>query len=123
MIAVALLLAAAIQADLPPAIPHPLEPGAACTECHGAEIQGGVPAIPHKVRGYCQSCHVAGGKSRSSPEGKKAHRKTRVGLPPAIPHAVFMRENCQACHGKDRHPGMRKNPHPERVNCMACHST
>jgi cytochrome c-type protein NapB len=51
------------------------------------------------------------------PRGARAY----PGAPPALPHPVFMRENCQACHGRERHPGMRRNPHPGRADCRSCH--
>ena len=41
--------------------------------------------------------------------------------PPVIPHKVFMRENCQACHAG---PAARKEirtEHPERAQCRQCH--
>jgi len=113
-----------LQPFAPPPIPHPLDPGAACTDCHGRARQGGIPAIPHQVRGWCQSCHVADAvkpvrrqPAAPGPRGARAY----PGAPPAIPHPVLMRENCQACHGRERHPGMRRNPHPGRADCKACH--
>jgi predicted CXXCH cytochrome family protein len=43
------------------------------------------------------------------------------GAPPTIPHKVFMRENCGACHVG---PGAREEiltTHPERTRCRQCH--
>lgn len=135
----ALLLAAAaalpslaaprMHAYAPPPIPHPVDKDAACTSCHGREIQGGIPAIPHRVQGWCPSCHVAQEPARDfrpnrfkgEPPLKARGRRAYPGAPPSIPHPVFMRENCQACHGRERHPGMRANPHPGRADCRACH--
>jgi cytochrome c-type protein NapB len=134
-----------MQPFAPPPIPHAAHPDAACTDCHGGRRQDGIPAIPHQVRGWCQSCHVydtnavkGGPRARtarspsplSPPQGVQAEpghpvsvRGARAfpGAPPAIPHPVLMRENCQACHGRERHPGMRRNPHPGRADCKSCH--
>lgn len=107
----------------PPPIPHALHEGAACTDCHGAERKDGVPAIPHRVKGWCQACHVPDPRAkagRSFPGPGRGVRAT-PGAPPALPHPVHMRENCQACHGRERHPGMRRNPHPGRSDCRSCH--
>ncbi|MDR3672201.1 MAG: hypothetical protein P4L36_15235 [Holophaga sp.] len=114
-----------MQPFAPPPIPHAPHPDAACTDCHGNRRQGGVPAIPHQVRGWCQSCHMqdAPAKGRrgvpfmGEPRGARAY----PGAPPTIPHPVFMRENCQACHGRERHPSLRRNPHPGRADCKSCH--
>jgi cytochrome c-type protein NapB len=41
--------------------------------------------------------------------------------PPVIPHGVFMREDCAACHdGVAARPEIRCT-HPERLNCVQCH--
>jgi cytochrome c-type protein NapB len=41
--------------------------------------------------------------------------------PPVIPHGVFMREDCAACHeGVPGRPEIRCS-HPERMNCRQCH--
>ena len=114
-----------MQPFAPPPIPHAAHPDAACTDCHGDRRQDAVPAIPHQVRGWCQSCHVydaplkgrRGQPFKGEPRGVRAY----PGAPPAIPHPVLMRENCQACHGRERHPGLRRNPHPGRADCKSCH--
>jgi nitrate reductase (cytochrome), electron transfer subunit len=127
MSALALLLVLAasgpVRTYAPPPIPHALDQGA-CASCHGPERSGGVPGVPHRAAGYCQSCHVAGPSTKASKGKPSRHaRGTRAypGAPPGVPHEVFMREHCLACHGREVHPGMRRNPHPERPNCVYCH--
>ncbi len=123
-----------MTAATPPIIPHKLDPDAACADCHGPTRKGGTPGIPHRVQGYCQACHVPQTKAPAwkanarwdaeglakLPVGMRGGRAT-PGAPPSIPHAVHMRESCLACHGDERRPGMRKNPHPQRPHCQACH--
>ena len=123
------LAAPRIHAYAPPVIPPAVEASAACTDCHGKAINGGVPAIPHRAGGDCRSCHVAQEAARpfraNRFKGEKPLRgrgaRAYPGAPPSLPHPVLMRENCQACHGREVHPGMRRNPHPERANCLSCH--
>ncbi len=121
----------------PPVIPHaPL--GAACIECHTAEGKespglGFAPANPHthKVGATrnCRQCHVFSEAAESFVEsefvglrqGLRRGDRLFNGAPPVIPHAVFMRENCAACHsGATARPEIRCT-HPERVNCGQCH--
>ena len=118
-----------LHAQAPPTIPHRVDPQTACTACHGPERQGGVPGVPHTAGGFCQSCHVPQeatapyrtnafkGEVPSRARGRRPH----LGAPPSLPHPVFMREHCLACHGRERHPGLRANPHPDRPNCASCH--
>ena len=118
-----------MHAYAPPTIPHPVDKSAACTDCHGQEISGGVPAIPHRTAGFCPSCHLAQQPAKSfrpntfkqAPPGPARGTRATPGAPPGVPHPVFMRENCQACHGRTVHPGMGRNPHPERAHCLSCH--
>lgn len=118
-----------LHAYAPPVIPHDLHKGASCTDCHAREISGGVPAVPHKAGGWCQSCHVPSSAAapfranafKGEPVSHARGARAYPGAPPALPHAVAMRENCLACHGREAHPGMRRNPHPGRANCLSCH--
>jgi nitrate reductase cytochrome c-type subunit len=41
--------------------------------------------------------------------------------PPVIPHGVFMREACAACHEGVAARSEIRCTHPERVNCLQCH--
>lgn len=111
----------------PPVIPHPLEKGQACTECHGV-ADSGAPALPHRPIANCQACHIEQQAVRPfRPNGFKAEKEARgpnratfPGAPPAVPHHVYMREVCVACHGKEPRHGA-KGPHPERAACLQCH--
>ena len=111
----------------PPVIPHAVEKGTACTDCHGVEGSG-APALPHRFVPNCTACHIEQTQAadfrpnrfEAEPERPGPNRATFKGAPPAIPHHLQMREHCVACHGTDARPGV-KHPHPERPNCTACH--
>jgi len=112
----------------PPVIPHPLEKGQACTECHGV-ADSGAPALPHRLIANCRACHIEQQEAVRPfrPNGFKAEKEARgpnraafPGAPPAIPHHVQMREVCVACHGAEPRHGA-KGPHPERTACLQCH--
>jgi len=121
----------------PPVIPH--EPfGAPCESCHGGEGPevadlGYPPRAPHdQTAGMaftrCRQCHVFQATDglfrqtrftglRRVELGARAHPLA----PPAIPHPVFMREDCLSCHAG---PGAReaiRTTHPERTRCLQCH--
>jgi len=123
----------------PPVIPHaPLN--ITCTECHTASGKeapplGYAPANPHaKTSGisgtrYCQQCHVFrrqeelfrendfGGLAQQFGKADRLH----PGAPPVIPHRLFMRENCTACHsGPVARPEILCR-HIDRKNCRQCH--
>ena len=123
----------------PPVIPHkPLN--ISCIECHtvtGKEAPplGFAPANPHAwtsgISGtrYCQQCHVFRQQDELFDEsdfvGVTQHfaKADRLypGAPPVIPHRVFMRENCAACHsGPVARPEIRC-AHMERHHCRQCH--
>lgn len=111
----------------PPIIPHPVEVGTACTDCHGVDGSG-APALPHRLIPNCQACHIEqkavkpfkGNAFKAGPERPGPNRARYAGAPPAIPHHTLMREVCVACHGKEPRHGA-KNPHPDRPNCTQCH--
>ena len=122
-----------------PIIPH--EPlSGKCVTCHTTEGThrpplGFAPANPHtKTVGLsadsrCRQCHVhrnttevfvenefrRGALTRTG--GTRAHAKA----PPTIPHGLFMRTDCNACHsGPAARPEIRCS-HPERSRCVQCH--
>lgn len=128
----------------PPVIPHAIDTlkSSACTSCHGEDanlvIGGKRPAeISHPWITNCTSCHVpadglrevtAPADSRLVVEnpftGKSSagHGPRAYGTaPPTMPHAVWMRQNCMACHGPGREQAIRTS-HPERRNCLQCHA-
>ena len=123
----------------PPVIPHP-PLNITCVECHtntGKEAPplGFAPANPHATTSglsrtsNCRQCHVFGSQTDVfeatefvglRQQFAKADR-LYPGAPPVIPHAVFMRENCNACHsGPVARPEIRCS-HPLRSNCNQCH--
>ncbi|HEX9081603.1 MAG TPA: hypothetical protein VF768_04945 [Holophagaceae bacterium] len=111
----------------PPVIPHAVERGTACTDCHGVEGSG-APDLPHRMIPNCMACHLEQTKAkafrpnrfRAEAERPGPNRSRIPGAPPAIPHHVRMRERCLACHGSSPRHGA-KAPHPDRVACTQCH--
>lgn len=123
-------------AGAPPAMPHP-PLGAACISCHGGdpihvEGLGLSPASPHRNEGqmgHCRQCHVAvetSGRFRANEfsglrPGVERGRRAHPLAPPTIPHRVFMRENCLACHGGPAARPEFRTSHEDRVHCRQCH--
>ncbi len=123
----------------PPTIPHaPM--GAECTACHndrGLAVQGVgfAPPSPHELTpglsstSRCEQCHVYKrseelfAESEFVPLAQDLRRGTRLypGAPPVMPHAVNMRENCQACHAGPAAREEIRCTHPERARCGQCH--
>ncbi|MCB9919716.1 MAG: hypothetical protein H6832_15035 [Planctomycetes bacterium] len=123
----------------PPTIPHaPF--GIACTSCHnriGMEVPnvGFAPPMPHEETSglaaisRCNQCHVyktSDAVFRPSsfvgrPQDLRKGTKQHEGAPPVIPHPVFMRENCQACHTGNAAREEIRCTHPERTRCLQCH--
>ncbi|MFN0006973.1 MAG: hypothetical protein ACKVXR_03620 [Planctomycetota bacterium] len=123
----------------PPVIPH-AEFGAECTSCHGdqgIEVEGvgySVPSPHERTAGLsaisrCTQCHVfrrtdeefvANGFAGLEQDLRPGTRQHAL-APPTLPHPVFMRENCAACHtGPAAREGIRCS-HPERSRCLQCH--
>ncbi|MCA9123822.1 MAG: hypothetical protein H6822_15035 [Planctomycetaceae bacterium] len=123
----------------PPTIPHP-PLGATCTACHtktGSSRPGVgfAPANPHigtPAEGAvqnCNQCHVfknpvalvVASNFAGRPQDLRLGSRLYRGAPPVMPHAKFMRENCNACHRGDAARPEIRCSHPERSNCMQCH--
>jgi hypothetical protein len=123
----------------PPVIPHP-RLGASCTECHTATgksvpERGFAPANPHMLTtglsqtANCRQCHVfRSGDDLFQPSEftglpQSLHPGDRLceHAPPVMPHSVFMRENCVACHGGPAARPEIRCSHPERARCTQCH--
>ena len=123
----------------PPVIPHrPM--GMTCTQCHserGMDVAdvGFAPPMPHELTAglsamsRCMQCHVYRTTDASFVatrfEGlrqnlRKGRRLTDLS-PPVLPHPVFMRENCIACHSGPAAREEIRTPHPERTRCLQCH--
>ena len=122
----------------PPIIPH-VAFGASCTECHnerGVAVPdvGFAPASPHSQTAgmqfaRCRQCHAfqnVPGVFRASrfrgllKDATAAHRAHAL-APPVIPHSVFMREDCLACHTGAAAREEIRTTHPERERCQQCH--
>lgn len=123
----------------PPVIPH--DPvGAACIQCHdedGLAVPdlGFAPPCPHEAtRGLsalsnCRQCHVyqateavfVANQFRGVPQDLRRGKRLNEFAPPVMPHPVFMRENCHACHDGPAAREEIRCPHPERTNCRQCH--
>lgn len=123
----------------PPTIPHPIAQGGMpeCLACHedGLRIRdAAAPAMSHSEHSSCTQCHVVaadpvpGGDSvalsanafdglDASPAGPRAWSIA----PPQIPHATWMRERCESCHGPNGRDAL-KSTHPSRENCVQCHA-
>ena len=123
----------------PPVIAHPPQSGK-CVTCHTPEGShkpplGFAPANPHtKTPGMseesrCRQCHAFRHTDEvfvesdfesvvlTNVHGTRAH----VTAPPTIPHALNMRNDCNACHsGPSARPEIRCT-HPERTRCTQCH--
>lgn len=123
----------------PPIIPHPLADAASfggrtCLACHGdggwvERFEAYAPVVPHPDLLNCLQCHVARQTedlfrtSRFVPAPRPAIGRTALsGSPPPIPHDLFMRDNCLACHAGPGAVREIRVTHPERVNCRQCHA-
>ncbi len=123
----------------PPVIPH-VSQGAACGSCHNdrgmaVEALGFAPPSPHlgtsteHLTIRCRQCHVFG-TSRDVfvandfvglPQNLRPGGRLSPISPPTIPHGVFMRENCLACHAGPAAREEMRTTHPERTRCRQCH--
>lgn len=123
----------------PPVIAHPPQSGK-CVRCHTATGAarpplGLAPANPHQntsgvnAESNCRQCHAF----QKSDEVFVQNDFETVAVamsgsrawshaPPTIPHRLFMREACAACHtGEAAHPELRCT-HPNRSRCLQCHA-
>jgi cytochrome c-type protein NapB len=123
----------------PPVIPHkPL--GGSCTTCHNSTARevpsvGIAPPNPHRHTpglsdsANCRQCHVFQTRTdtwvasdfQPFPQDLRRGDRLFAQAPPVLPHRVFMREDCAACHtGEASRPEIRCT-HSERLNCVQCH--
>jgi len=130
-------------AGAPPTIPHPIDQRGYpdCRHCHerGLRVDDRHAAmLSHEPYESCTQCHTtsdpapppAGAAPRadlasslaSSFEGRQERTGERAypGAPPTMPHASFMRERCESCHGV-LGVGIRTT-HPWRSSCPQCHA-
>ena len=125
----------------PPVIPHPRQSGR-CIHCHDLTAReiptlGIAPANPHQATAgmssdaRCVQCHLfRQGQDEfrpsefigltAAPSGAP-HNRATPGAPPTVPHALFMREACTACHSAAVADEKRRCMHTDRVRCVQCH--
>ncbi len=125
----------------PPVPPHD-DFGMTCTECHnmeGMEVPGVgyAPPSPHEgtmglsAVSRCRQCHVFSVTDAMFSENGfvgltqdlRRGRRLNPHAPPVIPHPVFMRENCAACHAGPSAREEIRTSHPDRIRCRQCHVT
>ena len=123
----------------PPVIPHE-NMGMGCMNCHterGMSLPdvGFAPPMPHEITtglsamSNCTQCHVfreteevfRGNGFEGLLQDLRAGRQAHALAPPVMPHPVFMRENCSACHTGPAAREEIRCDHPERVRCAQCH--
>ncbi|MCC6969530.1 MAG: hypothetical protein IT434_04840 [Phycisphaerales bacterium] len=122
----------------PPVVPHATTDMnvQTCRACHGQGLRAGdktARMMAHASMTSCTQCHVEAENSflpdqpvppstfvgyRSSGYGGT---RAWAGAPPVMPHPVFMRTNCVACHGEFGYDGWRPD-HLSRTNCFQCHA-
>lgn len=123
----------------PPVIPHAAFEST-CVSCHNEEGVavpgvGFSPPSPHVATAglsaisRCEQCHVRAqshtpwvantfaGLRQDLRKGLRLHAEA----PPVMPHPVFMRENCAACHTGPAAREAIRTTHPERTHCRQCH--
>ncbi len=121
----------------PPGVPHPIDEqsAASCLSCHqaGMKLEGRTASVmSHQKHTSCTQCHVPmAGRPGAAKQGRansfvglpsaESGPRAWQGAPPAVPHPVFMRENCASCHGLTGAEGLRTT-HPERASCLQCHA-
>lgn len=127
-------------AGAPPVIPHAVEAlgRQICVKCHGPRglvTASGLrarpsPHAPNVIA--CRQCHVeqlpdAGRMVRGTSvtwrglEPRPVQPRANPTGPPVIPHRLFMRENCEACHGRAGEPELQVD-HAKRIACLTCHA-
>ena len=123
----------------PPVIPHERFESS-CTQCHNLEGVsvpgvGFSPPSPHEATSgmsamsRCEQCHVfrqtdtVFAESRFAGLNQDLRKGQRLNpvAPPVMPHSVFMRENCTACHSGAAAREAIRTSHPDRVRCGQCH--
>lgn len=112
-----------------PVTPHPDMP--ACLQCHvGRDEVTGVSLPDLDPNTVCRQCHAPGATARwmeASVDWRPlawttpAPRSALAGAP-SIPHELFFRGNCLACHSGPAAVAEIRTAHPEWGNCRQCHA-
>lgn len=121
----------------PPTMKHPASFAKTknCLDCHGQNFKLGdrlARPMPHPYLINCEQCHVeetseifeVGEETKNYFAGLQPLQggsRSYDGAPPVMPHSIFMRTNCLACHGSQGYAGLQTD-HPERRNCTQCHA-
>ena len=122
----------------PPHIPHAVSKEMKikqnCNVCHEKggyvpHLQAFTPVTPHPDYVNCLQCHGLNEgpglfketmwEKMNPPALKKS---ALPGGPLQVPHSLQYRQNCQACHSGPAAMVEIRSPHPERVNCIQCHT-
>jgi nitrate reductase (cytochrome), electron transfer subunit len=110
-----------------PVTPHP--GFSQCLQCHVPDDRlVGLP-FPHgDGEQVCAQCHVLDAPAPmfvaldwAAPAWPEPGQAALPGAPPAIPHELQLRGNCQACHAGPGAIEEIRTTHPERANCRQCH--
>ena len=120
----------------PPTMAHPASFAKTknCLDCHGQNFRLGdrlARPMPHPYMISCQQCHVEQTSELFDVVNETKNyfvglqpvqggSRSYEGAPPVMPHTIFMRTNCLACHGSQGYAGLQTD-HPERRNCTQCH--
>jgi cytochrome c-type protein NapB len=111
-----------------PVTPHPDMP--ACLQCHvGRDEVTGVNLPDLDPGTVCRQCHLPGAAAWSVEglvnwrpmEWPRVEAAGNPADPPAVPHGLFFRENCLACHSGPSAVREIRTGHPERAACRSCH--
>ena len=111
-------------------MPHPFY--ASCTQCHVEQNASYAEAsatyenafvgraVPADDRNVAAKASRAASYTAWMREALQNRDPAVDWVPPVVPHAIWMREDCLSCHGRTAAPGMECS-HPWLVNCMRCH--
>ncbi len=94
------------------------------------------PPSPHDLtpglstEANCRQCHVfiqtpelfVASRFTGMPQDLRRGERLFEGAPPVIPHKLFMREDCNACHTGTAAREEIRTSHPERARCRQCHA-
>ncbi len=110
-----------------PITPHPEM--VACLQCHVGDDQVAGVQLPGRNSSVrCRQCH-APNAARTRELGPGWRPADWIGLsariadraPPPIPHDLYGRSNCLACHAGPSAVAEIRTSHPERASCRQCH--